>query len=132
MPKDFKIGMLVGLVVVIGAGLWLSMHSSLGARARITGPENTGVGQEPIGRPSFAPNRPESRSDEIVTDNEQKQPKDAETPKYHTVQDGETLSGISYQYYGSENQWQKILDANRNVITDVKNLKLGARLIIPE
>lgn len=132
MPKDFKIGMLVGLVVVIGAGLWLSMHSSLGARARITGPENAGAEQEPIWKSSFDAKSPESRSDEIVTDNEQKQPKDAETPKYHTVQDGETLSGISYKYYGSENRWQKILDTNRNVIKDVKDLKPGMKIIIPK
>ncbi|MBW8040719.1 MAG: LysM peptidoglycan-binding domain-containing protein [Planctomycetes bacterium] len=131
MPKDFKIGMLVGLVVVIGAGLWLSMHPSLSARARITGPENAGAEQEPIGRPSIAPNRPDS-PDEIVTDNEQKQPKDAEIPKYHIVQDGETLSGISYKYYGSENQWQKILDTNRNVIKDVKDLRPGMKIIIPK
>ncbi len=132
MPKDFKIGMLVGLVVVIGAGLWLSMHPSLSARARITGPENARAAQEPIEKSSFDAKSPESRSDEIVTDNEQKQPKDVEIPKYHIVQDGETLSGISYQYYGSENKWQKILDTNRDVIKDVKDLKPGMKIIIPK
>ncbi len=48
------------------------------------------------------------------------------------VLDGETLSGISYQYYGSVNKWKKILDTNKDVIKDVKNLKLGTTLLIPE
>jgi nucleoid-associated protein YgaU len=66
------------------------------------------------------------------TESEQKEVKVIEGPKYHTVRDGETLSGISYQYYGTENKWQKILDANKDAIKDVKNLKPGTRLIIPE
>jgi len=133
MPKDFKIGMFVGLAIVIGATLWLSTRLSLNARARMAGPENSEAEQEePIEQPVFDPSRQDSRSAETDTESERKETKVVEGPRYHTVQNGDTLSGISYQYYGSENKWQKILDANRNVIQDVKNLKLGTKLIIPE
>ena len=130
MPKDFKIGMFVGLVVVIGAALWLSTHPSLSTRARMFGRENAGAEQEQNEQPGFEPNWADSRSTEIDIESEKKQAK--EIPRYHTVRDDETLSGISYQYYGSENKWQKILDANRDVIKDVKKLKLGTRLFIPD
>jgi nucleoid-associated protein YgaU len=133
MPRDFKIGMLVGLAVVMSAGLWLSTRPSLSARATMPGPENSEAEQEEvIEQPIFEPNIPDSRSAETEIASERTTAKDAKEPRYHTVQSGDTLSGISYQYYGSEHKWQKILDANRNVIIDVKNLRPGMRLIIPE
>ena len=132
MPKDFKIGMFLGLVLVIGAALWLSTHPSLSTRARMLGPENAGAEQEIIGQPGLEPNSPNSTSIRTVSGIKTKQAKDVERPKYHTVRDGETLSGISYQYYGSENKWQKIRDANREIIKDVSKLKPGTKLIIPD
>ena len=127
MPKDYKIGMLVGLVLVIGAGLTLSLHPSLSIRASIAGAE-----PGPIEQPGITPSSAANQSTATDDSSEQKEVKIIDGPKYHTVSNGETLSGISYQYYGTENKWQKILDANKDAIKDVKNLKPGTRLIIPE
>jgi len=125
--------MLLGLVLVIGALLWLSTRPSLSARARITVPGNSEAEQkEPIEQPVFDLSRPDSRPAETDTESERKETKVVEGPRYHMVLDGETLSGISYQYYGSVNKWQKILDTNKDVIKDVKNLKPGTTLLIPE
>ena len=125
--------MLVGLAVVMSAGLWLSTRSSLSARATILGPENSeSEREEGIEQSSFEPNIPDSRSVETEIAGNKNTAKDVKEPRYHTVQNGDTLSGISYQYYGSEHKWQKILDANRDVIQNVNNLRLGVRLIIPE
>ena len=131
MPKDFKIGMLGGLVVVIFVGLWLSTRPSLSVRGTVPGPENSEV-EKVIGQTDFEPNIPDSRPIETEIAGDGTTAKEAVEPKYHTVQSGDTLSGISYQYYGTEHKWQKILDANRDVIIDVKNLRPGMRLIIPE
>jgi nucleoid-associated protein YgaU len=133
MPRDFKIGMLGGLVVVIFVGLWLSFRPSLSVRGTAPGPENSESEQEEvIEQTVFEPNIPESEPIETEIAGDNITTKKAAEPKYHTVQSGDTLSGISYQYYGSEHKWQKILDANRDVIIDVKNLRPGMRLIIPE
>jgi nucleoid-associated protein YgaU len=132
MPKDFKIGMLLGLVLVIGVLLWLSTHPGLSAGAGITVPGNSEAEREIMEQNGFAPNLPDSRPPETDNEGGRKETKVLEGPRYHMVLDGETLSGISYQYYGSVNKWQKILDANKDVIKDVKNLKLGTKLIIPE
>jgi len=132
MPKDYKIGMLVGLVLVIGAGLTLSLHPSLTIKASIAGPGNAGAEPGHIEQPGITPSPANSLPITAETKGEQKEVKIIEGPKYHTVRNGETLSGISYQYYGTENKWQKILDANKDAIKDVKNLKPGTRLVIPE
>jgi len=52
--------------------------------------------------------------------------------RFHIVRRGETLSDISYKYYGSADKWQKILDANRKMIKDVNKPKPDVKLIIPE
>ncbi len=49
----------------------------------------------------------------------------------HNVQTGDTLSNISRKYYGSPNQWRKILNANRQRINDPDRIATGTTLTIP-
>jgi len=124
--------MLCGVVLAIVAGLLLSLHPGLSIRASIEGSEKNEIKPEPLERMSIEPNPPPSRLVEKETEIERQETKTVKSPRYHTVSSGETLSSISFQYYGTEHKWQKILDANRDVIQDVNRLRLGIRLIIPE
>jgi len=54
------------------------------------------------------------------------------TTRFHIVQRGETLSGISQQYYGSAARWQKILQANQDTIADANKISPGTKLLIPD
>ena len=54
------------------------------------------------------------------------------TTRFHIVQRGETLSGISQQYYGSASRWQRILQANQDTITDANRISPGTKLVIPD
>ncbi len=45
---------------------------------------------------------------------------------------GETLSQISYKYYGSTGQWRKIFEANRETVKDANTVRSGTKLIIPD
>ncbi|MHC4216512.1 MAG: LysM peptidoglycan-binding domain-containing protein [Planctomycetota bacterium] len=49
----------------------------------------------------------------------------------HNVRPGDTLSNISRKYYGSSNQWRKILNANRQRINDPDRIATGTTLTIP-
>jgi len=50
----------------------------------------------------------------------------------YTVQSGDTLSKISRQYYGDPNQFNKIFEANRNILSDPNSIRQGQVLVIPE
>jgi hypothetical protein len=50
----------------------------------------------------------------------------------HIVTSGETLSGIAALYYGSASEWQRIFEANRDVLSDPDVLSTGVTLVIPE
>jgi nucleoid-associated protein YgaU len=53
-----------------------------------------------------------------------------QSPRFHVVQEGDTLSGIARQYLGHEN-YEIITRANRDVLPDPNLLKIGMRLRIP-
>ncbi len=49
----------------------------------------------------------------------------------YTVQRGDTLASISRKFYKSSARWQRILDANSDVLTKPADLKPGQTLVIP-
>jgi DNA repair exonuclease SbcCD ATPase subunit len=53
------------------------------------------------------------------------------TNRIHTVIKGETLSGISLQYYGTSKRWNDIYEANKEIIPNQNQIKAGLFLIIP-
>jgi len=136
MQKDLKIGMLVGLVLVMAVMLWLSIGPGLSPKARIQHLRNVATVQENSGSPN---NHPTDSSAAIQPDSTiysggrptAEQTEKIKTQKFHIIRKGETLSDISHKYYGSANKWRIILDANRNEIEDVSKLRPGTKLIIP-
>ena len=128
MPKDLKTGLVIGLVVVGAAVLWLSTRESLSIKSRMLRAESEA-------EPRYVADLPVSDSagyNERTVDHDEGERARPAVPRIHVVRNGETLSEISYRYYGTVAEWQKIFGANRTVIRDVKNLRPGMRLIIPE
>jgi len=54
------------------------------------------------------------------------------TQRFHIVRKNQTLSSISKEYYGTTGKWEKIFNANRDVIKDANKIKPGTKLIIPD
>ncbi len=50
----------------------------------------------------------------------------------YTVAAGDSLSKIAKQFYGNVNQYMKIYESNRNVLTDPNVVKIGQELVIPD
>ena len=161
MQKDLKIGLGLGLTLVVASVLWLATRPSLRPEARMQQTQDTAVRQQsdeqPVGPAIMkipAPDSESAQSDDlnvspvkILTNDTQadeeiekntlpdttiyEQEEKIKTQKFHIVLEGETLSKISSQYYGSAGKWQKILDSNRDTITDANKIKPGMKLIIP-
>ncbi|MDE3084880.1 MAG: LysM peptidoglycan-binding domain-containing protein, partial [Verrucomicrobiota bacterium] len=49
----------------------------------------------------------------------------------HTVAKGDTLMNISQRYYGTRSKWRDIYAANRDVMKNENDLKIGMELKIP-
>ena len=50
----------------------------------------------------------------------------------YVVRQGDVLSKISQEVYGTSKRWRRIFDANRDVMSDPNALRAGMRLRIPE
>jgi len=55
----------------------------------------------------------------------------ASAGRTYNVQSGDTLSKISKQFYGSANEYMKIFEANRDILSDPNKISPGQTLKIP-
>jgi nucleoid-associated protein YgaU len=154
MQKDLKTGVLLGLTLIAGVALWFATRPSLSTKARMLQTDSTQPAQV---QNLPAPYKPQAqqrffyedrRTTEPATDTqlEKNTAPDLSAPqqtytlesnvegvvRIHIVEEGQTLSGIAYKYYGSANKWRKIFDANRSRLKDANTLVPGMRLTIPE
>lgn len=53
-------------------------------------------------------------------------------PRVHTVAAGDTLMSLAEKYYGDVNKFNKIFDANKDVLKSPDSLQLGQKLKIPD
>lgn len=143
MPKDLKIGMILGVVLITAVGIWLSSRKELSVEARRlqknSGSVVTGYPVEPsrfqMPLPGNYSSTRMTTTSQIkgtpVTDTE-KLNKTAKSPIIHIVSRGETLSSIAQQHYGSTKRIDDIKAANRNVIKKSDVILPGMRLVIPD
>jgi nucleoid-associated protein YgaU len=141
MHRDFKIGLISGMVVVIAATIYLATRPDLSfkrLRPRSVPPSRQSLSQPPATPDSLYPpgsaapheSPPQDLGAQDWTAYEQAEK--IQTQKFHIVRKTETLSDVARQYYGSPAKWQKIYQANRNVVTNPNALRPGTKLIIPD
>jgi nucleoid-associated protein YgaU len=69
---------------------------------------------------------------ERVNDENLECPASEEVSEYYTVQSGDSLWKISQQFYGDGNKYQKIFEANKEVIKNPDLIYPGQMLRIPK
>jgi nucleoid-associated protein YgaU len=77
-----------------------------------------------------APSRP-AASAAVAAPGAARVPAGVPVARRHTIVMGETLSGISLQYYGTVSRWPEILADNRDWLHDERSLIAGRVLRIP-
>jgi len=128
MGRDFKIGLALGLAFAGVCGIWFCSRHGTAAR-----PEElqNGSGLNVPGAERYSSAEPDATR-QSTEGGQSAVSGRGEITTIHYVQKGETLSEISRHYYGSANEWEKIIEANRDVLKDPDKLKAGMRLAIPE
>ncbi len=159
MRTDVKIGIAVGILVVLVAIIWLGNHdSSKPEESTFTPPEpeptksteaeppvestvDVKVVEKEIPPPPEMPETPEQTPETPIEEpkttlvEEAAEPDlnvpEERKPRYYTVVDGDTLSTISESYYGHSKHWKVIQDANKDLVKNSNYLAVGWRLQIP-
>jgi nucleoid-associated protein YgaU len=155
MGKDYKIGLICGLVAAIAILIWLATRPSLNGRERLLGspvassqkpqapraadsldqslPGSRGTTPSPNGQQPASVQTPRSESPRPTEPPQtaRPQPDASATARTHVVRNGETLSSIAQQYYGSPEAWHRIAAANADVVKNPDKVPLGTTLKIP-
>ncbi|MDO8301982.1 MAG: LysM peptidoglycan-binding domain-containing protein [Sedimentisphaerales bacterium] len=154
MRKEFKIGMFLGLGLVIVGIIYLSMRKPASVEDRLLEQTQPMVGTNlPATDANFislsdanspaavaaaldantlssGSTQPVANTTADLTKFEQAQP--VKTQRFYIVHKGDMLSTISQKYYGTVKKVDKIYEANRNILKDKNSLKPGMKLVIPE
>jgi nucleoid-associated protein YgaU len=152
MRKEFKIGMFLGLALVIVGIIYLSMHKSVTVESRtleqtqnMAGPNLPAMEVNAVpaadanakhiaaaldANAALLTDTPVASTSADLTKFEQAQP--VKTQRFYIVHKGDMLSSISQKYYGTTRKVNKIYEANKDIIKDKDRLKPGMKLVIPE
>jgi len=111
MRKDFKTGILLGAAVSFAVAVGISIFS-----------DNVVISRQKQLLRTDAMDTPAAAAHKIA------QPAPA---RYHMVQPNENLMIISKTYYGTSENWKKILQANAHQIQNPEQIRPGMKLVIP-
>jgi nucleoid-associated protein YgaU len=119
MPKDARLGLVVGLVVVLLVAILFFRREGL---ARLP------AGSVETPRPSAGAINPF----EVQASALPGVPSPISGPRSHTVQEGETLSSLAVRYYGDSGRSTLLFRANRSRLRAPDHVPIGTVLVIPE
>ncbi len=84
------------------------------------------------GEKLFVPVQASASEDRLVRRTTTQAPSAWTGGSFYTVQKGDVLGSIAQKVYGSSKHWNKIFEANSDLLGDPNSLKVGQRLRIPE
>ncbi len=133
MRNDVRTGIFIGVGLVFAGWILFALFSDTLQERRQKQLANEPVISEPVWRPAPTEkqitSKPSGQNQKAVVPT---QPATAPaTEQIHIVQGGQSLSSISSLYYETADNWQKILEANSDVLQNASQLRPGMRLKIP-
>ncbi len=78
-------------------------------------------------RPSAQARSMSASSAKVVATNARQSSK----KKTYTIKSGDTLSELAHRFMGNANQWHKLYEFNKKVISDPDNLRVSVQIRIP-
>lgn len=132
MRKDLKIGMGIGMVLVIGATLVISLlpSSTVERRLRETATTDFDNAQKKTQLAPSASIPPQQNKRDTASQPAPEKQDPTATQQIHIVIKNQTLSELAVKYYDDPRKWKKIYDANPGIKPD--KLLPGTKLTIPK
>ncbi|HBG27292.1 MAG: hypothetical protein A2Y10_09050 [Planctomycetes bacterium GWF2_41_51] len=123
MRKDVKTGLLIGTVLCLAATIWFCVHQQV-----LNQPRMEDVLSEK--RYLFAPQETDKQIN--LTDSIDAPAENEPSVRMHVVLPGQTLSDISKIYYGTVTGWNKIYEANKEMLSRGPDaVRAGMKLAVP-
>src|SRR5262249_30720673 len=115
MPKDAKLGLIIGVGLVIAVAVVFFRGEALSTQPRAESPAATAVKPAPATPPAVP--RGQIRPTRARTANRgEDDAQSSERPRRHTVVEGDTLSALAERYYGNKDKAGEIYQANRTIL----------------
>ncbi len=127
MPNDAKLGLIVGVGLVVTVAAVFFRKDSLAA---LPPREEKAI----IAVPAAQPPRPPAARQQYRPVPAKKAARIAEPHegRQHVVQEGDTLFSLAVRYYGTADKFVAIYQANRDVLSSPDHLEPGTVLTIPD
>ena len=127
MPNDAKLGLVVGVGLVVAVAVVFFRKDSLAA---LPPKEEKAI----IAVPAAQPARPSAARQQYrpVPAKKAVRTTEAREGRQHVVQEGDTLFSLAVRYYGAADKFVEIYQVNRKVLTTPDHLEPGTVLTIPE
>jgi hypothetical protein len=117
MPNDARLGLVVGVTVVILVAVLFVRRDSMSRGAPGKGPNHTAA---VVQLPSMAPGVPGVPRSGLFGG------------RTHTIGEGDTLTSVAVRYYNDPAQVSLLMQANRDRIMGPDRVPVGTVLVIPE
>jgi nucleoid-associated protein YgaU len=140
MRKDVRIGMFVGIGLVFVGWVLFALYSETPQQRRQKQLAGTPAVSKSASKPASKPSAsvpvtqpaPKPPVPAVLPPTEEPKPTEPKpAQQIHVVEPGQTLSAISTLYYGRADGWQKILEANSDLLQNPSQIRPGMRLKIP-
>jgi nucleoid-associated protein YgaU len=118
MPNDAKLGLVVGVGLVIALAVFFFRKETPTAEPAATIVKPSASALTPVPAPSNHRAATAAQASREV--------------RRHVIAEGDTLFNLAQRYYGDGERFIDVYRANRDVLTSPDRLPVGTALIIPE
>ena len=132
MHREIRIGLIAGVIILaVVIVFWSQMSDDASVDVSPTGYDHFDFATAEIVDPGDISSRPTPVRAGVRPGAERIAALPKSEQRTHTFVKGDTLWGLARKYYGEGSKWRLIRDANQSRIPKSKNIRPGARLVIP-
>jgi len=128
MPNDAKLGLVIGVGLVIAVSVVFFRQDTAAQASGTTPPAAVGESAPSPPVDGQTQESPEKR-DGVAA---QPTGRPTRAARRHKIEEGDTLANLAERYLGDSERANEILEANRGVLSSGDDLPVGTEIVIPD